>query len=105
MTRSYARYWAHIPAKADHPARVPMLEAFRWVDEPLSALDLVDLFDGEEITVWGATHHLRALHGLGVLLPYLAGRDPQAGSHAFDLPYRLAVLDSSRGRPEAPGRG
>lgn len=105
MTRSYAQYWAAMPEKADHPARVPMLEAFRWVDEPLSALDLVDLFDGQGIAMWEATHHLRALHGLGVLLPYPAGRDPQARRHAFDLPYRLAPLDSSRGRPETPGRG
>lgn len=100
MNWGYDAFWAAMPDKADHPSRVPMLEAFRWIGEPLSALDLVNLFDGDGITMGEAAHHLRALHKLGVLLPYPAGRDPLARRDNYDLPYRLAALDSGRrGRP------
>lgn len=87
--------WAALPEKALHPLRVPIVEAFRWIGEPLSAIGLVDLLDGQGITVWKAEHHLRSLERLGVVQAYPAGRDPLAHRDVFNLPYRLTISDSS----------
>lgn len=102
---AFEQFWAAMPKKAEHPSRVPMLEAFRWIGEPLSPVLLVDLFDGQDLTMWEAAYHLRALARLGVVRPYPAGRDPLARRDVFDLPYRLTALDSGKGRPERPGHG
>lgn len=93
---AFEGFWALMPEKADHPSRVPILEAFRWIREPLSALDLVDLFDGQDITMWDARYHLRVLDALGVVEPDPDGRDPLARRDVFDLPYRLTVFDEVR---------
>ena len=98
-------FWGLVPERALHPCRGAILEAFRWIGEPLSPVLLVDLFDGQDLTMWEAAHHLRALARLGVVRPYPAGRDPLARRDVFDLPYRLTALDSGKGRPERPGRG
>jgi len=91
MTPSYAQYWADLPEKAKHPRRVPILEALWYVGEPLSAIGLVNLFDGQGITMWSAVRDLRALEDLGVVKAYPAGIDPRAKQPTFDLPYRLAI--------------
>lgn len=91
---AFEEFWALMPANAVHPSRVPILEAFRWIREPLSPIDLVDLFDGENITMWEAGHHLRALDRLGVVEPDPGGRDPLARRDVLDLPYRLTIFDS-----------
>lgn len=91
MNWNYSEFWALIPAKAFHPHREPVLEAFRTVDEPLSPIGLVDLFDGENITMWEAHHHLQALASLGVVEPDPESRVPQAPDDAFHLPYRLTL--------------
>lgn len=91
MSWDYDEFWVLIPAKTLHPYRVPILEAFRTVDEPLSAIALVDLFDGDGITMWEAEHHLRALTKLGVLEPDPKSRHPRARGNMFDLPYRLTI--------------
>jgi hypothetical protein len=83
-------FWASVPTKAEHPIRVPILEAFRWVGEPLLAIDLADVFDGKDITMWEAAHHLRILDALDVVKPYPARRNPLARPDGFDLPYHLA---------------
>jgi len=87
----YDEFWALVPEKAFHPYRVPILEALRTVDEPLSAIDLVDLFDGDGITMWEAEHHLRALKGLGVVEADPKSRDSRDRGNVFDLPYRLTI--------------
>ncbi len=88
---SYAQYWAGLPEKAKHPRRIPVLEALWWVGEPLSAITLVDLFDGDGITMWEAEHHLRALKRLGVVKADPGSRRPRDRGNVFDLPYRLTL--------------
>jgi Helix-turn-helix domain len=88
MSGDYEEFWSSLPEKAGHPLRIPILEAFRWIAEPLSAVGLVDVLDGH-VTMSEAAHHLHALEGLGVVKPESAGRDPLARRDDFDLPYRL----------------
>jgi len=96
---AFEEFWALIPEQAVHPNRVPILEAFRWIRESLSPLSLIDLFDGLELTMWEAEHHLRALAKLGVLEPDHESMDPLARRDIFDLPYRLTVFDNPADRP------
>lgn len=94
MSDEYKAFWASVPEKADHPSRVPILEAFRWIGEPLSAIGLVDLFDGQNFTMWEAAHHLRALDALDVVEAHPARRNPLSRRDVFDLPYRLRIPDA-----------
>jgi hypothetical protein len=94
VSGDYEDFWSSVPVKAEHPRRIPMLEAFRWIAEPLSAVGLVDVLDGD-ITMWEAAHHLGLLEALGVVKPCPADKDPFARRDAFDLPYRL--VESSAG--------
>jgi hypothetical protein len=95
MSGDYEKAWSTIPAKALHPVRVPMIEALWRIDEPLSALGLVDVLDGF-VSMWEAAHHLRALETLDVVEvdPAETG---SAGSRRdqFNARYRL-----TRGRPD-----
>ncbi|HET7054039.1 MAG TPA: hypothetical protein VFI09_09020 [Solirubrobacterales bacterium] len=90
MNADFEKFWASVPKKADHPSRVPILEVFRWIGEPLSAIGLVDVLDGRHITMWEAVHHLRVLEAFDVVEPVPAEAG-QATSRreAFDVPYRL----------------
>jgi hypothetical protein len=89
VSGDYKEFWSSLPEKAEHPRRIPILEAFRWIAEPLSAVGLVDVLDGH-ITMWEAAHHLRSLDALSVVKPCPADKDPLARRDAFDLPYRLS---------------
>jgi len=88
VSGDYEEFWSSLPAKAEHPLRIPILETFRWIAEPLSAVGLVEVLDGD-ITMWEAAHHLRSLDALSVVKPCPADKDPFARRDAFDLRYRL----------------
>lgn len=93
MTAEVEEFWAAMPPKALHPRRVPILEAFRCIGEPLSPVMVVDVLEGE-VTMWEAAAHLAALVRLGVVRR--GGRDPQAPSlreERFDVFYSLALGD------------
>lgn len=83
-------FWATLPEKVKHPVRVLIIEALRWIGEPLSAVALVDLFDGQ-MSMWEAAHHLRVLEELGVVEPLDSGA---SRSDLLDLPYRLKDRNS-----------
>jgi hypothetical protein len=38
LSGDYKEFWSSLPEKAEHPLRIPILEAFRWIAEPLSAI-------------------------------------------------------------------
>lgn len=86
----YEGFWAALPDKVQHPVRVPIIEALWRVGEPLSAIALVDLLDGD-ISMWEAAHHLRVLEELDVVVPLDRGA---SRSDLLDLPYRLTARDS-----------
>ncbi len=98
MSDDHERFWSNIPERGVHPIRVPILEALRRVGEPLSAIQLVDVLDGE-VTMWEAAHHLSALEALGVVERVEAGeREKRPGGDAFDVPYRLKGCNLDDGR-------
>jgi hypothetical protein len=93
MTAEIEEFWAALPPKVLHPLRVPILEAFRWLGEPLSAVMIVDVLEGE-VTMWDATVHLDALVRLGVVRR--GRRDPHAPDlreDRFDVLYSLTLGD------------
>jgi hypothetical protein len=93
----YEEFWSVLPDRALHPLRVPILEALRWIGEPLSAIALVDVIDGH-ITMWEAAHHLRVLNALGIAEP--SPVDAEAGASRndiFDVPYHLKDRNSGEG--------
>lgn len=82
-------YWAALPRKTEHPIRVPIVEALRCIGEPLSAVMLVDVLEGE-VTMWEAGAHLDALVKLGVARR--GQRDPasrQPRADHFDVLFSL----------------
>lgn len=90
----YEEFWSTLPCRALHPLRVPILEALRWIGEPLSAIALVDVLDGH-ITMWEAGHHLRVLVELDVAEPSAGDADRSPSRNGvFDVPYRLKNRNS-----------
>jgi hypothetical protein len=88
VSGDYDEFWSSLPEKVLHPARVPIVEAFRWVGEPLSAIALVDVLDGI-VTMWEAGYHLRILRRIDVVERAPAGKGRGRRSDLFDIPYRL----------------
>jgi hypothetical protein len=76
--------WAALVARALHPIDVQIVEAFQWVEQPLSAGDLKQLFDGE--VPWGSLcHHVRRLANLGAI----ELDETPTTQNITDIPYRL----------------
>lgn len=99
MNDDYQEFWRFVPKNADHPLRVPILEAFRWIGEPLTAIGLVDVFDGQNLTMWEAAHHLRVLETLHVLEPDPAETRRGVSRYSlFYVPYRLRTWKPDEGR-------
>jgi hypothetical protein len=90
---SYEEFWSTLPEKVQHPVRVPIIEALWRIGEPLSAVVLVDSFDGL-LSMWEAAHHLRVLEELDVVEPSDSG---VSRSDLLDLPYRLKDRSSGEG--------
>jgi hypothetical protein len=44
-------YWSALAARVLHPAQVEIIEALRWIDRPLSATDLLRIFEGQRVGV------------------------------------------------------
>ena len=93
-------FWSTLPEKVQHPVRVPIVEALWWIDEPLSAIAVVDLFDGLLIT-WEVAHHLRVLEELDVVEALDSGA---SRSDLLDLSYCLKDRGSGDGARDAPER-
>jgi Helix-turn-helix domain len=90
MGDDHDEFWSALPEKVQHPVRVPIIEALWWTGQPLSAIALVDLFDGQ-MSMWEAAHHLGVLEELGVVeaLDSHSARNDQ-----LDLPYGLKDPDT-----------
>lgn len=59
--------WATLVPFVVHPMRVAMIEALRWIGEPLSASDFEALFFAEEISTSMASYHLVELARAGAV--------------------------------------
>ncbi len=82
-------FWAMLAARLLHPFQVQIIEAMRWIDRPLSASQLVHVFERKQ-RLSKVAYHLRRLDSLGALRP--AGqRYPTRGS--VEKFYRLGFED------------
>lgn len=82
MTREDDDFW---DALGDlDPIQVPMLEALWRIGQPLSAIRMVDVFDGY-LSMWEAADHLGALQELDIVEPVSGIKS----SGDFNVPYRL----------------
>lgn len=71
-------FWATLAACLLHPFQVQIIEAMRWIDRPLSASELVHVFERKQ-RLSTVAYHVRRLDSLGALKP--AGqRHPARGS-------------------------
>ncbi|HET7054319.1 MAG TPA: helix-turn-helix domain-containing protein [Solirubrobacterales bacterium] len=94
MNRDHEEFWSALPEKVIHPVRVPVVEALRWIDEPLSAIEIVDVLDGF-VSMWEAAHHLRALQALGVVKLVPADHDEGKRNDSFAEQFRLTRRDGT----------
>ena len=60
--------WATLVPHVVHPAKVAIIEAMLWVQRPLSATELCDLFDEPEgMSLPTLSYHVRGLAEVGAL--------------------------------------
>jgi Helix-turn-helix domain len=81
-------FWLDLPEAALHPVRVQLVEALRWIEEPLSAAALISVCDGT-LRRPEVVHHLRRLEALNIVEP----AEKQTARHRIDTPYRLVPKD------------
>ncbi len=72
------QFWVTLCVRLLHPIQIQIIESMFWIDYPLSASDLVKVFDGE--TYLGTiAYHMHRLKSLGAFRA--AGkRDPVRGT-------------------------
>lgn len=76
--------WAALVARVLHPMDVQIIEAMEWVEEPLSAGDLTQLFDGKPS--WALMgRHMRRLTKLEAIEP----SETPTMRNVTDIRYRL----------------
>ena len=82
--------WGELAARLLNPVQVEIIEALRWISEPLTAGDLEHVFGGEH-PERRLEHHLRRLTGLEALM--------QVAKHDPSMPIaRRAYLLAKRSR-------
>lgn len=84
-------YWAALVARVLHPVDVEIIEALRWIGQPLSADELSKVFEGK--WSWAkVSHHIRRLGKLDAVELHEIETKPNIA----DIRYRLV---------ESPGDG
>jgi hypothetical protein len=76
--------WAALVARLLHPVDVQIIEALQWIEQPLSADELSEVFDG----AWSwakVSHHIRRLHRLDAV----EVSEIQTKPNIADIRYRL----------------
>jgi hypothetical protein len=58
--------WTALVALFAHPTKVLVIEAMRWIDRPLSASELVHVFDGA-LSLSVVSYHVTTLANWGIL--------------------------------------
>lgn len=58
--------WVALAPRLIHPTKVMVIEAMLWIDRPLSASELENVFVGA-LSVSTISYHVKTLAGLGVL--------------------------------------
>lgn len=70
--------WEALVASVLHPAKVAIIEGLTWIEQPLSARQLEELFRGSSLYLGIISYHLKGLNGLGVL--EVVGTEPVRGA-------------------------
>ncbi len=86
-------FWATLAVRLLHPCQVQIIEAMRWIDQPLSASELVRVFD-RELHLSAIAYHVRRLDSLGALSS-VGKRHPLRGSE--EKLYRLDLDEEHAG--------
>ena len=84
--------WAELVARTLHPIDVQIIEALQWIEQPLSAGDLSQLFDRKPSWVL-FSHRMRRLAKIDAI--ELA--ETPAARNIADISYRLVVKRQSDG--------
>jgi hypothetical protein len=77
--------WDTLPGRLLHETQVEIIEAMRWIDQPMSASDLAKVLYGKP-NLSGISYHFRRLKDLGVL-KYVRWRQVRGAKEKF---YRLS---------------
>ncbi len=72
------QFWGMLGARLLHPIQVQIIEAMLWIDRPLSASTLVQVFDGK-IRPSTVAYHVLRLNSLRALKK-VGKREPLRGS-------------------------
>lgn len=80
--------WDRLLVRLLHESQLHTIEALRWIDRPMSATQLVQVFD-ESVNLSLVSYHLRRLRFLGVVKRSWTKR-VRGASERF---YRLATAD------------
>jgi len=59
--------WSVLVPPVVHPMRVTIVEALRWIRQPLSAIELKRVFDGEGFSTSYVSYHLAVLAEAGIV--------------------------------------
>jgi hypothetical protein len=62
-----AEVWGTLVPHVVHPAKVAAIEAMLWMEQPLSCIQLVNLFDGDDLYLSLVSYHVGQLVEFGVL--------------------------------------
>jgi hypothetical protein len=81
-------FWEALAVRLLHPIQLQIIEAMRWIGQPLSASELVQIFSGE-YSLATVAYHVRRLVALGALK--LALQRPVRGT--VEKFYRLGLVD------------
>lgn len=60
--------WGGLAARVIHPVQVEVIEALLWIDLPLTATDLLHVFDAKRSGLL-IEHHIRRLTRLDAVMP------------------------------------
>jgi hypothetical protein len=80
--------WEALIGRLVHPTQLAIIEAVRWIERPLSPVQLVRVFD-HEIALTSVAYHVGRLADLGVLTPSGTRQVRGATEHFF----RLAIAE------------
>jgi hypothetical protein len=71
-------FWAELAVSLLHPIQLQIIEALIWIDVPLSASELVQIFHRKH-ALSAIGYHVRRLYSLGAIRP-VGARNPKRGS-------------------------
>lgn len=60
-------WWGELAARVLHPVQVEIIEALRWIDQPLTAIDLLHVLDNKRVGL-RIEHHLKRLRRIDALV-------------------------------------